>query len=54
MLASRYSSDTSSLETVKLLLDNGASIVDKNNDNVTAIDLCPTEECRDIMNKDIK
>ena len=49
MFSSMRSNETSSIETVKLLLQNGADINLQNKYGQTAYDLAPTNECRNLI-----
>jgi len=49
MLAANYSNTESSLETVKLLLDYGADPFDKSVEHKSALEYCPTRECKELI-----
>ena len=49
LLAAKNSNTKSSLDTVKLLIDYGANVFDKTNIGETISDLCPTEQCKDLV-----
>ena len=50
-MASERSNRTSNIETVQLLLDRGADPFIRNKRNKNAIDVCPTDECKELISQ---
>ena len=51
MIAAYFIDSTSSIDTIKFLLENGANIFEVNNGRKDAIDLCKSKECKQFLSK---
>ena len=51
IIAVLFSNTTSSPETVEFLLEHGADVFHRNNENNSAIDYCPKQECRELISE---